>query len=38
MAAVGAWADTGDEEIDEMVRDIYAQRAKALDRDVDLDW
>ena len=37
MAAVGAWADLGDGEIDDMVKDIYAQRAKARDRDVDPD-
>jgi prevent-host-death family protein len=37
LAAVGAWADLmDDEEIDAMVRDIYAQRVKDMPRPFDL--
>ncbi len=35
LAAVGAWAEMGDEAIDEMVRHIYAQREQDMPRPVD---
>jgi prevent-host-death family protein len=34
LAAVGAWAEMGDEVIDEMVRHIYEQREKDVPRPV----
>lgn len=32
LGAVGAWAEFGDEQIDEMVRDIYRERRQAQGR------
>ena len=37
MAAVGAWAEFGDEQVDEMVEGLYRQRRQAQDRVVDLE-
>jgi len=37
MAAVGAWAEFGDERVDEMVEGLYRQRGQAQDRVVDLE-
>jgi prevent-host-death family protein len=37
MAAVGAWAEFGDEQVDEMVEGLYRQRVQAQDRIVDLE-
>lgn len=37
MAAVGAWAEFGDEQVDEMVEGLYRQRGQAQDRVVDLE-
>ena len=37
LAAVGAWGDFGDEEIDKMVEHIYRQRREEKGREVDLD-
>lgn len=36
LALVGAWAEMGDDEIDEMVRDIYEQRERDMPRPFEL--
>ena len=35
LSAVGAWSEF--DELDQMIEDIYKQRAEALDREVNLD-
>jgi prevent-host-death family protein len=37
LAAVGAWADVSDEEMEALVADIYAQRARDTGRPVSLE-
>ena len=37
LAAVGAWSEFDEDELDQMVEDIYKQRTEAVDREVNLD-